>query len=74
MNTPNILYQIKYGSSINFALKNGTFKKLGVKKYRWVNLSSVKFKSHNKRQEYLKQIEKVFMSTHRRDLALTPAS
>jgi len=74
MNTPNILYQIKYGSSINFALKNGTFKKLGVKKYRWLNLSSVKFKSHNKRQEYLKQIEKVFMSTHRRDLALTPAS
>lgn len=70
MNTPNILYQIKYGSSINFALKNGTFKKLGVKKYRWVNLSSVKFKSHNKRQEYLHQIEKVFS----RDLALTPTA
>jgi len=60
MNTPNLLYRIMYGSSINFALKYGTFRKLGVKTYRWVNLSSVKFKSHNKRQEYLNQIEKVF--------------
>lgn len=74
MNTPNLRYRILYGSSINFALKYGTFRKLGVKTYRWMNLSSVKFKSQNKRQEYLKQIEKVFMPTHHRDLALTPTA
>ena len=64
MNTPNILYRIMYGSSINFALKYGTFKKLGVKRYRWMNLSSVKFKSQSKRLEYLNQIEIAFKSTH----------
>ena len=74
MNTPNILYRIIYGSSINFALKYGTFGKLGVKAYRWMNLSSVKFKSQNKRQAYLHQIERVFMPTHRHDLALTPTA
>jgi len=74
MNTPNILYRIIYGSSINFALKYGTFGKLGVKAYRWMNLSSVKFKSQNKRQEYLHQIEKAFMPTHRRGLTLTPTA
>jgi putative NADPH-quinone reductase len=60
MNTPNILYRIKYGNSINFALKYGTFKKLGVKKYRWMNLSSVKFISQNQRQDYLAKIENAF--------------
>lgn len=60
MNTPNILYRIKYGNSINFALKYGTFKKLGVHKYHWINLSSIKFISQNQRQEYLAQIEKAF--------------
>lgn len=74
MNTPNLLYRIIYGSSINFALKYGTFGKLGVKSYSWINLSSVKFKSQNKRQEYLHQIEKVFTSTHRRGLTLTPTA
>jgi len=74
MNTPNLLYRILYGSSINFALKYGTFRKLGVKSYRWMNLSSVKFKSQNKRQEYLKQIEKVFTSTHRHGLVFTPTA
>jgi len=74
MNTPNLLYRILYGSSINFALKYGTFRKLGVKTYCWMNLSSVKFKSQNKRQEYLKQIEKVFTSTHRHGLVFTPTA
>lgn len=74
MNTPSLLYRIMYGSSINFALKYGTFRKLGVKTYRWMNLSSVKFKSQNKRQEYLKQIEKVFTSTHRHGLVFTPTA
>jgi NAD(P)H dehydrogenase (quinone) len=72
MNTPNILYRIMYGSCINFALKYGTFRKLGVKRYRWMNLSSVKFLSQNKLQEYLNQTEKAFKPTHRHDLALTP--
>ena len=74
MNTPNILYRIMYGSSINFALKYGTFKKLGVKMYHWMNLSSIKFVSQNKRREYLNRIEKTFTPTHPRDMTLTPTA
>ncbi len=70
MNTPNFLYRIVFGSTINFALKYGTFKKLGVKSYRWMNLSSVKLKSQSKRQDDLHQIEKAFSLTPYRSPAL----
>jgi putative NADPH-quinone reductase len=72
MNTPNFLYRIAFGSAINFALKYGTFKKIGVKSYRWLNLSSVKLTSQSKRQGYLHEIEKTFKSPHPRDLAAAP--
>ena len=36
--------------------------KLGVKSYRWINLSSVKLKSPSKRQNDLHQSEKAFSS------------
>lgn len=60
MNTPGFLYRIKFGNCINFALKNGTFKKIGVKNVRWINLSAVKFKSPNGRQGYLHRVEAMF--------------
>lgn len=74
MNTPNFLYRTVLGSSIHFALKYGTFKKLGVKSYRWMNLSSVKLKSQDKRLEDLHQIEKAFRPVQRRNPALAPAA
>jgi hypothetical protein len=49
MNTPNFLYRTVFGNAINLALNYGTFMKLGVKSYRWINLSSVKLKSQSKR-------------------------
>jgi NAD(P)H dehydrogenase (quinone) len=70
MNTPNFLYRTVFGNAINFALKYGTFMKLGVKSYRWINLSSVKLKSPSKRQNDLHRIEKAFSSTHYRHPAL----
>lgn len=60
MNTPSFLYRALYGNCIKFALKNGTFKKIGVKNVRWVNLSAVKFKSHKGRQKYLHRVEAIF--------------
>jgi putative NADPH-quinone reductase len=74
MNTPSFLYRIVFGNAINFALKYGTFMKLGVKSYRWINLSSVKLKSQSKRQNDLRRIEKAFSSTHYRRPELTPTA
>jgi putative NADPH-quinone reductase len=72
MNTPHFLYRIAFGSAINFALKYGTFKKIGVKSYRWLNLSSVKLTSQSKRRDYLHEIEKAFKLPRSRDLAVVP--
>ena len=74
MKTPNFLHRIVFGSTINFALKYGTFKKLGVKSYRWMNLSSVKLKSQSKRQDDLHRIEKAFRSSHYGNPALAPTA
>ena len=74
MNTPSLLYRIVFGNAVNVALKYGTFKKLGVKSYRWINLSSVKLKSQSKRQDDLYKIEKAFRSTHHRNPILTPTA
>ncbi len=72
MNTPNFLYRILFGSTINFALKYGTFKKIGVKSYHWMNLSSVKLKSQSKRQDDLHRIEKAFRASHSGNPAFAP--
>jgi putative NADPH-quinone reductase len=72
MNAPSFLYRIVFGNSINFALKYGTFKKIGVKSYSWMNLSAVKLKSQSKRQGDLHRIEKAFGSTRYRNPTLAP--
>jgi putative NADPH-quinone reductase len=38
MNSPSFIYRILFGNCINSALKKGTFKKVGVKKFRWIVL------------------------------------
>lgn len=60
MNTPGFLYRVLYGNCINSALMKGTFKKIGVKNVRWINLSGVKFKSQRARQKYLHRVEAMF--------------
>ena len=72
MNTPNFLYRTVFGNAIHFALKYGTFMKLGVKSYRWINLSSVKLKSQSKRQDDLHRIEKAFGTTRYGKPTLAP--
>ena len=72
MNTPSFLYRTVFGNAINFALKYGTFMKLGLKSYRWINLSSVKLKSQSKREDDLHRIEKAFTSTHYRKPVFIP--
>jgi len=74
MNTPNFLYRTVFGNAINFALKYGTFMKLGVKSYRWINLSSVKLKSQSKRQDDLQRIEKAFSSDLYRNPVFAPTT
>ena len=60
MNTPSLIYSLFYGSCIKFALKHGTFRKLGVKNVRWINLSAVKFKSQKGREKYLRRIDAMY--------------
>jgi putative NADPH-quinone reductase len=64
MNTPNFLYRTVFGNAINFALKYGTFMKLGVKSYRWINLSSVKLKPQSKRQDDLHRLKNLSSTRH----------
>lgn len=60
MNTPKILYKIKFGNAIEKSLIRGTFKKLGFKNVKWINLDMVKFSKPEKRQKWLDNISKKF--------------
>jgi len=59
MNTPHILYSLKFGNCIKSALVDGTFKKLGVKKVNWINFSGIKLVGNKGREKYLKKISKI---------------
>ena len=60
MNTPGILYKVKFGNAIQKSLINGTFKKLGFKNIKWINFDMVKFSKPEKRKKWLADISKRF--------------
>ena len=57
MNTPKVLYWSIFGNAIKKALLLGTFWKIGVPNRKWINLSSVKSVSQEKRAQWLSDIE-----------------
>jgi len=57
MNTPSLIYRLIFGNAVRRALLTGTFWKIGVSNRKWINLSSVKSRTREKRQEWLSQIE-----------------
>lgn len=58
MNTPKILYKFKFGNAIEKSLIRGTFKKLGFRNVKWINLDMVKFSKSEKRQKWLDDISR----------------
>jgi len=58
MNTPKYVYQFIFGNAIKKAMISGTFKKTGIKKIKWINLSGVKSRTQEKRGTWLHKIEK----------------
>lgn len=62
MNTPRLLYRLRYGNAVKKALLTGTFFKLGYRNLKWINLSMVKSASDKKRRKWLNDIEAQFAS------------
>lgn len=59
MNTPKFLYRWVFGDAIQRALVRGTFKKMGLKKVRWMSCHMVKKSSDAKRQGWLSEAGKI---------------
>jgi putative NADPH-quinone reductase len=60
MGGPEIFYRLFLGNFINVTLMRGTLMFCGIKKMKWLNLSSIKSSSQRKREKHLKKIEKIF--------------
>ena len=61
MNTPGIIYKTIFGNAIRGSLMMGTFRKLGIKNAKWINLSRVKGVSREKREKWLADLQKRFV-------------
>jgi len=57
MNTPKLIYRLKFANAIKKALIDGTFKMMGYKNCHWINFSMVKFVSQDKRSKWLTKLE-----------------
>lgn len=60
MNTPKVMYKFSYGNALKKALIKGTFKKSGMKNVKWVSFNMVKMVKPEKREKWLKKIERKF--------------
>lgn len=60
MNTPSIIYRLLFGNAIKKSLLLGTFWKIGIKNRKWINLTSVKSVTKEKRELWLRELEVKF--------------
>jgi len=60
MGGPQLFYKLFLGNFINVTLMRGTLMFCGIKKMKWLNLSSIKNSSQKKREKYLKKITGLF--------------
>ncbi len=59
MNTPALMYKFVYKNAIYRAMVSGTFKKIGIRKVKWVNFGMVKFTKEETRQKWLKKTAQI---------------
>uniref|UniRef100_A0AAU2JXB5 NAD(P)H-dependent oxidoreductase n=1 Tax=Streptomyces sp. NBC_00049 TaxID=2903617 RepID=A0AAU2JXB5_9ACTN len=60
MTIPQAIYRFYFGNAIKKAFFTGGFKKIGIKKTKWISLPSVKSVSQEKREKWLSDIENQF--------------
>lgn len=60
MSTPNALYRWLIGNPILKIMFRGTFRKIGVKRLRWLNTSNPTGKTPEKRAQLLADLEQSF--------------
>jgi len=60
MNKPKIMYSLLIGNLIRKAMLKSVFKTMGYKNLNWISFTSVKSVSQQKREKWLKDIEKIF--------------
>lgn len=63
MTTPDFIYRWLFGNPITKILFRGTFRKIGVKRLRWLNYTNPSSKSLEKRQDMLQGIEARFAAS-----------
>lgn len=60
MNKPRIIYSLLIGNLIKKVMLKSVFKTMGYKNLSWINFTSVKRVSHEKRVKWLNDLEKRF--------------
>lgn len=60
MNKPKIIYSLLIGNLIRKTMLRSVFKTMGYKNLNWISFASVKSVSHEKREKWLKNLEKKF--------------
>jgi len=58
MATPSILYRIIFGNPVTKIVFRGTFRKMGIHKFKWFNFSNVQKLNNNSRLELLEKFKK----------------
>ncbi|HEX3073716.1 MAG TPA: hypothetical protein VHP30_08900, partial [Ignavibacteriales bacterium] len=59
--TPTLLYKYYFANPIQKAFFKGTFRKIGIKKLKWINLAPVKMVSGKRREKWLYDMQKYGM-------------
>lgn len=62
MTMPGFAYKLWFGNAIQRVFLRGTFQKIGIKKVKWISAVSVKSVSMEKRQKWLRDVDKYFAS------------
>lgn len=60
ISTPKWAYRVFFSNAVYKILLRGTFQKIGIKKIRWFNLDTSKNTARNKREQWLKDLERYF--------------
>lgn len=64
MTVPRFIYTLWFSNAIQRAFIRGTFKKIGIKKTKWISIASLKSVDDTKRQKWLTEIHDYFAKKH----------
>ncbi|MGW0854686.1 hypothetical protein [Streptomyces sp. NPDC002690] len=60
MTVPQAIYRFYFGNAVKKAFRTGGFRKIGIKRTKWISLPSVKSVSREKREKWPADIENRF--------------